>query len=199
MYDNDRIRVTSRLAVYRQSFRLGDKPIETHDQRLYFQLSPCGHSPYVTPSLERGWVCSFQLLLALASAVILRSEYRGTHDHILLSQMRDSSNLEGRSRYSYSPRREWPGYTPRHWVPFSSPPVARRATVELFDPASTQDDFSFKAQQGLHRKHLSHHCVFSRWWGKNGSRELFPSNGCCTVACLHGCSLNWAYMSLYIL
>jgi hypothetical protein len=32
---------------------------------------------------------------SLDSAVILRSESRGTHDHILLSQIRDSPNLEG--------------------------------------------------------------------------------------------------------
>jgi hypothetical protein len=31
----------------------------------------------------------------LALAVILGSESRGTHDHILLSQFRDSPNLEG--------------------------------------------------------------------------------------------------------
>jgi hypothetical protein len=35
-----------------------------------------------------------QLLLVLASSVILRSESRGTHDHILLSQIRDSPHLE---------------------------------------------------------------------------------------------------------
>jgi hypothetical protein len=28
----------------------------------------------------------------------------------------------------------WPGYTPRHWVSFSSPPTTRRATVEIFEP-----------------------------------------------------------------
>jgi hypothetical protein len=39
--------------------------------------------------LTRGRVCRLQLLLALASAVILRSESRGTRDHILLSQIRD--------------------------------------------------------------------------------------------------------------
>jgi hypothetical protein len=33
--------------------------------------------------------------------------------------------------------REWPNYTLRHRVPFSSPPTTRRATVELFYPAST--------------------------------------------------------------
>jgi hypothetical protein len=35
------------------------------------------------------------MLLALANAVILRSKSCGTHDHILLSQIRDSPNLEG--------------------------------------------------------------------------------------------------------
>jgi hypothetical protein len=29
-------------------------------------------------------------------------------------------------------------YTRKHWVPFSSPSTTRRATVELFDPASTR-------------------------------------------------------------
>jgi hypothetical protein len=43
----------------------------------------------------RGWASLLQLLLTLASAVILRSESRGTHDHILLSQIQDSPNLEG--------------------------------------------------------------------------------------------------------
>jgi hypothetical protein len=49
-------------------------------------------------------VCRLQLLLALASAVILRSESRGTHDHILLSQIRDSANLEGQVPVFIPPR-----------------------------------------------------------------------------------------------
>jgi hypothetical protein len=36
--------------------------------------------------------------MALASTVILGSESHGTHDHILLSQNRDSRNLEGQVR-----------------------------------------------------------------------------------------------------
>jgi hypothetical protein len=40
-------------------------------------------------SLTKGQVCRLQMLLVLASAVILRSESRGTHGHILLSQIRD--------------------------------------------------------------------------------------------------------------
>jgi hypothetical protein len=40
-------------------------------------------------SLTKGRICGLQLLLTLASAVILRSESRGTHDHILLSQIQN--------------------------------------------------------------------------------------------------------------
>jgi hypothetical protein len=50
----------------------------------------CGAS-----SLMRRRVCHLQLPLALASAAIVVSETCGTHDHILLSQMQDSPNLEG--------------------------------------------------------------------------------------------------------
>jgi hypothetical protein len=52
------------------------------------------------------------LLLALASAVILESEYRGTHTHILLSQVRDSPNLEGQVPVFITPGTGWRSYTP---------------------------------------------------------------------------------------
>jgi hypothetical protein len=68
--------------------RLGAEPLETHGQN-FSQMNTCGHSPYITSSLTRGWVCHLQLLLALASAFILGSEFRGTCDHILLPQIRD--------------------------------------------------------------------------------------------------------------
>jgi hypothetical protein len=38
---------------------------------------------------------SFTIAVDFASAVILGSESRGTYDHILLSQIRDSTNLRG--------------------------------------------------------------------------------------------------------
>jgi hypothetical protein len=44
-----------------------------------------------------------QLLLVLASVVILRSESRWTHDHILLFQIRDCPNLEGQVPVFISP------------------------------------------------------------------------------------------------
>jgi hypothetical protein len=71
---------------------------------IIFQMNTCSHNSYVTSSLTRGWICRLQLLLGLASAVILRSEPRGTHDHILLSQIRDSPNLEGQVPVFISPR-----------------------------------------------------------------------------------------------
>jgi hypothetical protein len=43
-------------------------------------------------------------MLAFASAVILGPESRGTHDHILLSHIRDSPNLEGQGPVFISPR-----------------------------------------------------------------------------------------------
>jgi hypothetical protein len=99
------VRVTLRLAFYRQSARLGDKPLEFTTSNLIFQLNTCGYNPYVTPSLTRGWFCRLWLLLALVSAVILRSESRGAHDHILLSQIRDSLNLDGQVPVLTSPRK----------------------------------------------------------------------------------------------
>jgi hypothetical protein len=36
------------------------------------------------------------------------------------------------------PQERWSGYIPRHWLPFSSPPTTRRATVKVFDPACTR-------------------------------------------------------------
>jgi hypothetical protein len=60
---------------------------------FFFQLNTCGHSPHVTSSLTRGLVCCLQLLLALASTSILRSESHRTQDHILLSQILVSPKL----------------------------------------------------------------------------------------------------------
>jgi hypothetical protein len=55
-------------------------------------------------SLTRERVCRLQLLLVLASAATLWSESRGTRDHILLSQIRDSPNLECHVPVFYSSR-----------------------------------------------------------------------------------------------
>jgi hypothetical protein len=60
--------------------------------------------------------------LALARAVILRSESRGTHNHILLSRVRDSPNLEGKVPVFISPRNRvtqlYPQALGSHFVAF---------------------------------------------------------------------------------
>jgi hypothetical protein len=109
-------------------FVLATSPLRLTTYNFIFQLNTDCYSPYATSSLMREWVCHLQLLLILASAVILRPESRGTHD-VLLSQFRDSPTWRARSPYLYPPGIGWPGYTPRHWVPFSS---------QVFDPASTR-------------------------------------------------------------
>jgi hypothetical protein len=84
----------------------------------FFQLNTCGHSPYVTSSLTRGWVCRLQLLLALASAFIISSESRRTHYHILLSQIRDSPNWNPGPRIYIPQEQGGSVITPGTWFSF---------------------------------------------------------------------------------
>jgi hypothetical protein len=73
---------------------LGVKPPPgTQNQLLNTVSYWCG-----TTSVKRGRVCCLQLPLVFASVVI------GTHDHILLSQIRDTPDLESQFRVFISPR-----------------------------------------------------------------------------------------------
>jgi hypothetical protein len=56
------------------------------------------------PSSTRGRVCSLQLLLGLASADTLGSEYHRTRNHILMPHIWNSPNLEGQVPVFVSPR-----------------------------------------------------------------------------------------------
>jgi hypothetical protein len=51
--------------------------------------------------LNRGWIYSLELLLGFVTTTILGPESCKTHDHILLSQIRDTLDLEGQDPYSY--------------------------------------------------------------------------------------------------
>jgi hypothetical protein len=74
---------------------------------------------YGAPSLTRGRVCSLQCNHSMARVGI-------TRNHTLLS------HLSTRFPYLYPLGTGWPSYTPRHWVPFTSPLTTRRAMVEIF-------------------------------------------------------------------
>jgi hypothetical protein len=124
-----RVRVTLRLADYRQSVRLGAKPLETHG-RNFFQLNTCSHSPYVTSSLTRGWVCRLQLLLAFASAFILRYESRRLMTIFCCLRFDTSPKLELRSPYLY-PQEQGGSVTLPALGPLSVAFRTLRATVEV--------------------------------------------------------------------
>jgi hypothetical protein len=61
-----------------------------------------------------------------------------------------------RSPYLYPPGRGCSGYTPRHRVPFSSPPTTSRATVEVCDPALRE--ILVIVSRLTHRKHRFLYC-----------------------------------------
>jgi hypothetical protein len=78
-------------------------PSGTHD-KIFITVRLLRVSWYGAPSMTRGRVCSLQLLMSLASTVILGYESRGAHDRILLSKIWDSPNLEGQVPVFISPR-----------------------------------------------------------------------------------------------
>jgi hypothetical protein len=179
------------------------------NSNIVFHLNTCGYSPSVSSFLTRRLVCRWQLLLVLASAVIVRSESRGTHDYILLSQIRDSPNLEGQVPVFISPKNRVA--SPRHWVSFSLPPTTRRATVKVFDPASTRDISSltclvrarFVAFVIPHRKHRHQRlfccCVFICCIAV--TRLFDDVSACLLCRCLATddvCLLNYSVISQYL-
>jgi hypothetical protein len=77
----------------------------------------------------RGWIYLLQLLLALTGAVMHESQSSGTPDHAAVSQIQDSTILEGRScPRMFSTGSGWISYTPRHKVLFSLKALTHRAT-----------------------------------------------------------------------
>jgi hypothetical protein len=109
-----RVRVRVRIRDWRftaNQFVLATSPLRLKISNFICQPNICDYSLHVTSSLTRGW--SLQLLLIFASAVILRSESLGTHDHISLSLIRDSRNLEGQVPVYISPRNKVARFYPQ--------------------------------------------------------------------------------------
>jgi hypothetical protein len=79
------------------------RPSATNDQIFITVKTVAGLIMWGAFSHERT-VCRLQLLLALACAVILGFEARGTHDHILLFHIRDSLSIEGQVLVFISPK-----------------------------------------------------------------------------------------------
>jgi hypothetical protein len=126
-----KVKVVLQLMVSRPVTLGVRHPAGAHDQIVITvrQLQICW---WWAPSLVIGWVYSLQLLLDFTSAVFLGSESRWAYNHILPTEISDSHNLEGQVPIFTSPRNGGGGrYIPRHCIPFSSPHMTRRATVEI--------------------------------------------------------------------
>jgi hypothetical protein len=122
-------------------FVLAKSPLRPTTKFFIFILNTCGYSPYVTSSLRKGWFFRLQFLLVLASAVILRSDSRRTRNHILLSQIRDSPNLEGQVPLFISPRNRVAQLYPQSLGSLFDGSYDSQGYVEVFDPASARDSF----------------------------------------------------------
>jgi hypothetical protein len=136
----DRVRVFYDWRFSANQFVLATNPLRLTTSNCFW-LNNCFHILYVTSPVTKECFCRLKLLLVVASAVILKSESRMIHDHILLSQIRDSPKLEGQVLLFISPRNRVAQLRvyPQALGSFASPPTTRRAMVEVFEPASTRD------------------------------------------------------------
>jgi hypothetical protein len=71
-------------------------------------------------------------------AVFLRSESRGAHDHILLSQFGSPPAWRARFSYIFTPGTGWLSYTSGHCISLMLPLMIHKAIVKVFWPTSTQ-------------------------------------------------------------
>jgi hypothetical protein len=133
-----RVTVTLRLAVYRQSVRLGDKPLETHGTVILFSNWTLAVIVLMWHWGEDGSVV-YNCCWSSPAQSFSGQSHAGLMTTFYSLRFETPPTWRARSPYLYPPGTGCPNYTPRHWVPFSSPPTARRATVEVFDPASTRE------------------------------------------------------------
>jgi hypothetical protein len=111
---------------------------DTRHRNFILQLNTCSYIPYVTSSL-------MGLSFTIAAGPCQRSHSgqspAGFMTFYCLT-FETPPTWRARSPYLYTPGTGWPGYTSRHWVPFSSPLMTCRTTVEVFDFASTPSTLS---------------------------------------------------------
>jgi hypothetical protein len=117
-------------------------------------------------SLTSERVCRLQLLLALASPVIL-----GSSPMILVSIFRCLRYKTSLFVASYDSQSHGGGAGPHFYTGFNNCTASPHYIASAWTP----------------QKSLFHYCVFSRCRGNNTSTWPFPKNGYCTVACLHSC------------
>jgi hypothetical protein len=135
-------------------------------------------------SLTRDRVCRLHLLLVLASAVILGSESRGTRDHILLSQIRDSPNLEGQVPVFISPRNRVARLYP-HALVFPFRRILRLAGIRWRNSnLPSREDYYLAAGP--------------RYSFDTDSTENTTSSSSFIVACVSVAAITWRLLSHFL-
>jgi hypothetical protein len=201
------------LAPFSCSSRAGliwcQAPSGAHDKICntvrQLQVCWCG-----APSLTRGWACRLQLLLVLASAVILGTESHGTHDHILLYKFETSPNLEGQGPCIYI-LQEQDGLviSPDSQGYDGGIRTLIHTGLPLTDSDSTNSQRTIDSLCSLGTEiventasHLSHCCALRSCCTATGVfAEPFPSNSC--FCCFHSSWVNmphcvYSYVCAYI-
>jgi hypothetical protein len=119
-------------------FILATSPLRLTTSNFIFQLNTCGYSPYVKSSLTRGWSVVYNCWWSSPAQSFSGESPTGLMTIFYCLRIESPPTWRARSPYLYPRRKGWLSYTPMHLVPFSSPPTTRRATVEVFQPASTR-------------------------------------------------------------
>jgi hypothetical protein len=113
-------------------FVLVTSPLRITTRNFIFQLNTCCQCPYVTSSLTRDGCVVSNCCWHWPAQSILGPSPEGLMTTFYCLRFETPSPWRTRSPYLYPPVTGWPGYTPRHWVPFSSPPTTRRATRDIW-------------------------------------------------------------------
>jgi hypothetical protein len=107
--------------------------ISSHWQRAlrlttshFLQLNTYDYSPFVSVIYDCCWPSPAESFSGLSPTGLIT-----TFDCL---RFKTPPTGRPRSLYLYPPGTGWPNHTPRHWVPFSSPPTTHRVTEEVFDP-----------------------------------------------------------------
>jgi hypothetical protein len=121
-----------------------------YDQRSIGQMVWNPHLGPKTRELRVCWCWASSLKRGRVPFTIAASSRLRNHSRVrvpgqwwqyfTVSDSRLPHNLEGRVPIFISPGIGWPSYTPRHSVTFSSTPTTRRATMEVFEPATMRGD-----------------------------------------------------------
>lgn len=93
------------------------------------------------------------------NAVVLGSQSHGTHDHILLSQIRDSSNLEGQAPVFIFSGAEWYSYIPWNSILVTSYDFVSLALTEYIENAAIKSSSTVACVSVVMGECLLSHCV----------------------------------------